>query len=50
MMPHDLPPYYIVYQQTQHPLETGCLETMVEDLRLLLRSVTGRKGHVSTYS
>jgi len=37
MMPHDLPPWYIVYQQTQRWLEAGCFEAIVDDLRLLLR-------------
>ena len=47
MMPHDLPPWYIVYQQTQRWLAAGCFEAMVEDLRLLLRGVKGRKGQPS---
>src|SRR2546425_5283537 len=47
MMPHDLPPWYIVYQQTQRWLAAGCFEAMVEDLRQLLRSVKGRKGQPS---
>src|SRR5437764_14601649 len=47
MMPHDLPPWSIVYQQTQRWLAAGCFEAMVEDLRLLLRGVKGRKGQPS---
>src|SRR3984893_2194617 len=47
MMPHDLPPWYIVYQQTQRWLAAGSFESMVEDLRLLLRGVKGRKGQPS---
>ena len=47
MMPHDLPPWYIVYQQTQRWLAAGVFEAMVEDLRLLLRGVKGRKGQPS---
>lgn len=47
MMPHDLPPWYIVYQQTQRWLAAGSFEAMVEDLRLLLRGVKGRKGQPS---
>lgn len=47
MMPHDLPPWYIVYQQTQRWLAAGCFEAIVHDLRLLLRGVKGRKGHPS---
>jgi transposase len=40
-LPHDLPPWPVVYQQTQRWLESHCFETMVEDLRLLLREFTG---------
>ncbi|HVB20443.1 MAG TPA: IS5 family transposase [Ktedonobacteraceae bacterium] len=47
MMPHDLPPWYIVYQQTQRWLTAGCFEAMVHDLRLLLRGIRGRKGQPS---
>ena len=47
MMPHDLPAWYIVYQQTQRWLAAHCFEAMVEDLRLLLRGVKGRKGQPS---
>ena len=47
MMPHDLPPWYIVSQQTQRWLEANCFEAMVEDLRLVLRGVKGRKGQPS---
>src|SRR5947209_12108153 len=47
MMPHDLPPWYIVYQQTQRWLAAGCFEAMVHDLRLLLRGIRGRKGQPS---
>lgn len=47
MRPHDLPPWYVVYQQTQRWLAAGSFEAMVEDLRLLLRGVKGRKGQPS---
>jgi len=47
MMPHDLPPWYSVYQQTQRWLQAGCFEAIVHDLRLLLRGVKGRKGQPS---
>jgi len=47
MMPHDLPPWYIVYQQTQRWLAAGVFDAMVEDLRLLLRGIKGRKGQPS---
>src|SRR6266851_8097956 len=39
-LPHDLPPWPVVYQQTQRWIESHCFETMVEDLRLLLREFT----------
>ena len=43
MMPHDLPPWPIVYQQTQRWIWAGCFEIMVEDLRSQLREFAGRK-------
>src|SRR5687767_7926034 len=42
MMPNDLPPWYTVYQQTQRWLKAGVFETMVQDLRALLRLAAGR--------
>ncbi len=47
MMPHDLPPWSIVDQQTQRWLAAGCFEALVQDLRLLLRGIKGRKGQPS---
>jgi transposase len=47
MMPHDLPPWALVYQQTQRWLAAGCFEALIHDLRLLLRGVKGRKGQPS---
>jgi transposase len=44
LVPNDLPPWEIVYQQTQRWLRAGVFEAMVHDLRLLLRSFTDRKG------
>ena len=43
-MPHDLPPWYVVYQQMRRWMRARCFETMVEDLRLLLREFSGRKA------
>jgi transposase len=43
-MPHDLPPWAIVYQQTQRWLQAGVFEAMVHELRLLLRDHAGRKA------
>jgi transposase len=42
MMPHDLPPWPTVYQQTQRWLKAGVFEAMVDDLRALLRVAQGR--------
>jgi transposase len=41
-MPHDLPPWEAVYQQTQRWLKAGVFEEMVHDLRVLLRLSEGR--------
>jgi transposase len=47
MMPHDLPPWYTVYQQTQRWQEAGVFQAMVDDLRRLLRLAEGRKAEPS---
>ena len=44
MLPNDFPPWEIVYQQTSRWLRAGVFESMVQDLRVLLREVAGRKG------
>lgn len=44
MMPHDLPPWPAIYQQTQRWIRAGCFEAMVEDLGSLLRKYAGRKA------
>jgi transposase len=44
MMPHDLPPWRVVYHQTHRWIRAGCFETIVEDLRSLLRELAGRKA------
>jgi transposase len=41
-MPHDLPPWEAVYQQTRRWLKAGVFEEMVHDLRVLLRLSEGR--------
>jgi transposase len=41
-LPGDLPPWPAVYQQTRRWLEAGCFESMVHDLRALLRWAEGR--------
>ena len=41
-MPNDLPPWELVYQQTQRWLAAGCFAALVHDLRVLLRLERGR--------
>jgi transposase len=43
MMPHDLPPWDVVYQQTQRWLKAGVFEALVYDLRAVLRIAEGRQ-------
>jgi transposase len=43
-MPHDLPPWPTVYQQTQRWLAAGSFEAIVHDLRALLRLAEGRRA------
>ncbi len=45
-MPNDLPPWYVVYQQTQRWFAADCVEALVDDLRLLLREAKERNRHV----
>jgi transposase len=47
MMPHDLPPWATVYQQTQHWLKAGVFEAIVDDLRAMLRQAQGRNEQPS---
>jgi len=47
MMPHDLPPWAAVYQQTQRWLKAGVFEAIVHDLRELLRLAQGRNAQPS---
>jgi transposase len=46
-MPHDLPPWEAVYQQTRRWLSAGVFEEMVHDLRVLLRLSEGRASEPS---
>src|SRR3954471_8099089 len=41
-MPHDLPPWHTVSQQTQRWLRAGVFEDIVHDLRAVLRLAEGR--------
>src|SRR5512135_3217624 len=43
MMPHNLPPWAAVYQQTQRWLKAGVFEAIVNDLRAVLRLAAGRQ-------
>src|SRR4051794_24028099 len=43
-MPHDLPPWPTVYQQTQRWLAAGSFEAIIHDLRALLRLAEGRRA------
>ena len=42
LLPHELPPWPVVYQQTQRWIAAGCFEALVHDLRAILRLVDGR--------
>lgn len=42
MMPHDLPPWPLVYQQMRRWMAAGCFEAIVHDLRILLRRAAER--------
>jgi transposase len=41
-MPHDLPPWEVVYDQAQRWFAAGSFEQMVADLRVLIRLAAGR--------
>lgn len=47
MMPNDLPPWSIVYQQTQRWLNAGVFEAIVHDLRMILRMAADRNENPS---
>ncbi len=42
MMPHDLPPWHAIYEQTQRWIHAGVFEQMIHDLRALLRVASGK--------
>jgi transposase len=42
MIPHDFPPWPVVYQQTLRWFKAGVFEAMVHDLRAILRLLEGR--------
>lgn len=47
MMPNDLPPWHVVFQQTRRWLKAGCFETMAHDLRTVLRMALDRNENPS---
>jgi transposase len=47
MIPHDLPPWAAVYQQTHRWLKAGVFEALVNDLRAVLRLAEGRNQDLS---
>lgn len=47
LMPHDLPPWYTVYQQSQRWLKAGVFAALVHDLRTVLRLAEGRAAQPS---
>jgi len=46
-MPNDLPPWNVVYQQSQRWLAEAVFQAMVNDLRQILRMLAGRHEHPS---
>lgn len=42
MIPHDLPPWHAVYEQSQRWIKAGCFEKMAHDLRTLVRLFAGK--------
>ncbi len=42
-MPHDLPPWQVVYQQSQRWIKADVFESLIYDLRAMLRIAEGRK-------
>jgi transposase len=43
LLPHDFPPWYTGYQQTQRWIKAGCFESIAQDLRSPLRLASGRE-------
>ncbi|WP_135256841.1 IS5 family transposase [Thermus caldilimi] len=43
MLPHDFPPWEVVYAKTQRWLKAGVFQALVHDLRALLRTLEGRE-------
>jgi transposase len=47
LMPHDLPPWYRVYQQSERWLNAGVFAMIVHDLRAVLRLAQRRQAEPS---
>jgi transposase len=47
MMPNDLPPWWVVSQQTQRWIKAGVFEAIVSDLPVVLRLAKGQHEHPS---
>jgi transposase len=47
MLPNDLPPWKVVYEQTQRWIKAGCFEAVALDLRAVLRRALERKADPS---
>ena len=47
LLPHDLPPWSVVSQQTQRWLKAGVFEALGHDVRTVLRVAGGRQGQPS---
>lgn len=47
MVPNDLPPWHIVYEQTQRWIKAGVFQAMVDDLREVLRLAQSRNAQPS---
>lgn len=47
MLPHDLPPWPVVYQQMRRWMAAECFEAIVHDLRVLLRRAAERQAQPS---
>jgi len=47
MLPNDLPPWQMVYQQTQRWIKAGCFGAMAHDLRAIFRMALERKADPS---
>ena len=50
LLPHDLPPWPVVYQQTQRWLAAGVFDDLVQDLRRVLRLAAGRAAEPTAAS